>query len=237
MLSIIYPVYDSGQKNITPLKEVIQAHIGNWGSYPIELRKQIKIIIVDDGSKNPIDISISFPINLILARINKDIYWNICGALNLGHKLADNDWSFHSDIDHILKPSECKKMLNWDKKRSTVYSITRNCEYKRIAPNSFLIHNEDYWKTGGYDEDFAGNSGWNDEMFKYLISYAGFHIVESTIDLNYYPHFASTFEKKGRSNNGNKLMMKINQMRSGNYKNGKSIRFDWKIVKEYKIHD
>lgn len=227
MLNIIYPVYN-------PKPETLKRHLDNWKSYPEELKSQVRIVIVDDGSKEPVKLDIPLP--HIIARIEEDIYWNVCGAQNLGHYLIDrNEWSFSTDIDHILYPQECEKILRLKKETGNVYWFVRIKEGKiyKQHQNTFLIHCSDFFKIGGYDEDLAGNSGYNDALLIAKMKYYGLSFVNTDIKVNLYENMGincNGYVKQGLDKNLMKYQIKVMEMVNHKYQPGNILRFRWRIT-------
>jgi len=85
--------------------------------------KKLHFILIDDCSDSKADLKINFPINLTLLRITDNIPWNQPGAKNLGFKFAKIDWIFTSDIDHVLQPEMCGKLIELKKEKKTVYNL------------------------------------------------------------------------------------------------------------------
>jgi len=231
MLNIIYPIYN-------PKPHVLETHLNNWRDYSIELRKQIKIILIDDCSTPPIKFNPSFELNYTVARIKEDIYWNVCGAQNLGHFIADDDWCFSSDIDHILLKEDCQRILDLPKKINSVYWFRRYKLGKPWKPhsNSFLIHKKDYLNIGGYDEDLAGNGGYNDEIIILKMQYFGLNLMNTNIPIYLDENLSFTFKgfiKKGIGLNSAKYYRKKRYMKEGKYVPFKPLNFNWEIINEY----
>ena len=236
MINITYPIYKPSQK-------VIDTHLANWRSWKKDTQRLVRVIIIDDGSPEPVDISPDFPMNLIVARINEDIYWNVGGAQNLAHHLAPkNEWVLSTDIDHIV-PEHTAINLSVQSDRhldkNIAYQLTRkkNGSVYKTGPNTFFMYNQKYLDFNGYDEDLAGNGGFNDEMLKAKIRWAGMHIGKLDdiwVDLDESLSLIGTVTKKGKEINLSKWQTKIGQMRNNTYKQGNSLRFTWKIIKELK---
>jgi len=227
MLNIIYSIYN-------PKPHVIETHLNNWKSYG-DLLEKVNIILIDDGSILPIDFEIDFPINLTIARIKEDIYWNVGGAQNLGHYLANDDWCFSTDIDHILTKESCNKLFDYNKESGNVYWFIRikdNKVYKQHQ-NTFLIHKKDYNKIDGYDEDLSGNGGYNDALIIAKMQYYKLKFVNTDILVHLNENLSlntKEYFKKGVPVNYQKFVSKVNEMQKGTYKQKSILNFNWKIV-------
>jgi hypothetical protein len=155
---------------------------------PLMVRKQLDtinlypegftVIIVDDCSTPPIADVFREGDKAQLYRVTEDVSWNRSMARNLGSQLAETDWIMHVDTDHILTPQCAENLLKhpifpnrWyrfprfrigaaDETRMKD-ALPRECEYGQIGEHcdSYLITKANYWKTGGYDPDYAGCLG------------------------------------------------------------------------------
>lgn len=244
MFNIIFTIYD-------PKHEIIDMHLDIWSKIPIKYRKQMRFIIIDDCSNNEFLPEIAFPINLLIVRIDTNIWWNPPGAKNLGFLLADNDWVFSCDVDHTAEPEEYIKMLILPKKKNNIYFFERfkpnGLSRNKNTPNIFIIHREDFWKTGGYDEDFSGYHGFDDYVFvgnfyemQYpsLIKQNNIKYNQTNIKIIEHVGFESgDRNRKIKSQTISKPMMykKLEELANKTYKHGSIIRFQWHIVKEISI--
>lgn len=142
-LTIIHPYY--GQKDI-----------------PLPVIQGVRMVIVDDGSPEPLK---SLP-GVDIYRIEEDIPWNQSGARNLGFHVTDG-WILYSDIDHIVTEEVIDSIRGRDWDRDSIYWLGRTENGKAIEPayNCYFIHKSGFEKTGGYDEDFAGGYGFEDTLF------------------------------------------------------------------------
>lgn len=193
--TLIVPYY----RNCAMLEE--QARI--WNEYG-----DLEIILIDDGSPEP-----ALPIvldnyrgrNLLVYRITKDIPWNRGGARNLGAKMATTDWIIHIDIDHILPPDCCARLLKFDADPKCWYRFPRfrrgaadetrrkdaidpKITYGPIKPHcdSYLVTRDQFWKVGGYDEDYSGCLGGGSPFLKQLEEAAKLQLLPSDIYLDVY---------------------------------------------------
>jgi hypothetical protein len=147
----------------------------NFASYPNEVRQQLTILIVDDGSPEGLrateylgDYDSFF--RLRIARIITDKDWNIGGARNLAFFLADTQRALLLDLDTVVPLETMKAALSWKTQdyRGLVmaHRFNRN-DGKTIAlhPAVTLMDVEAYWGSGGCDEDFVGSYGYTDIHF------------------------------------------------------------------------
>lgn len=168
-LSICYCVYQA------PL--TFAAQIAKWQTWDPSILSQVEFVIVDDGSSEssrPV-VPANHGLNLRLLRVLEDKPWNISGARNLAAKQASSDWLFLCDVDHFLRESTVKAMLAVLDKRSMYFHVSREKGGVKLHPGSniFLIMRSDFWKVGGYDEDWQGIYGWEDVWLRRCLEYVG----------------------------------------------------------------
>ena len=231
MFSIIYSMWN-------PSTEVINQHLVEYENYSEETRKQFEVIWVDDCSEKPVDIpELSFGLNLTIARITNNIYWNICGAKNLGFYLAEGPWVFGTEQDHMFySEMDLKRVLKFPKQRDCAYFLTRvlpdGQSRGKNHPNSFIIHKEDFWKLGGYDEDFSGNRGHSDTMIKYQMKRMGYARPTLPMRIKEYKEFTCK-DPRNRDfrHNASLTSRKMKEAKKGKYKVGPTLRFNWEITK------
>lgn len=163
-----------------------------------------ELIIVDDGSEEypAYDIAKQYPnVPLKLFKIKEDIGFNSHGARNLAMKHVETEWALLTDIDRasfnnlsiILKryidSSKGDEYFNW---------ATNKGHY---TVNDFCIRVEDFWISGGYDEEFSGRH-YGDRLFinrlnKYLtrttipypvkVTRNARNYIEAEVDITMYP--------------------------------------------------
>jgi hypothetical protein len=229
-LTLVYPYYSN--------RLCLERHLELWTHLPPELARRIEYLLVDDGSPEPAMIPPDCSINLTLVRIKEDIPWNQHGARNLGLKLAEADWVIVSDIDHLFPADGVSRVLSMDKDPATVYFFGRIREdgsAKNPHPNTFLVHRNLFRTAGGYDEDFCGYHGKGDILLRHQFERFG-RIVEmenpAVIELD-----NAATPGLDRSNRHNKRLFKkkMRLLEKGKYQNGRTLRFEWEIIKRWRI--
>jgi hypothetical protein len=228
-LSLVYPYYNNHR--------CLERQFELWTHLPPELAPQVEYVLIDDGSPEPVELSPSGPINLTLVRINEDKPWNQHGARNLGMKLAEGEWAVASDVDHLLPAEGLALVLGMERAPGSVYYFSRRREDgtpKHPHPNSFLIERRAFWSVGGYDEDFCGHYGKGDLFLRLLFSRA-LRVVQLETPALIELDDAGTpgLLRKARRN---RWLSKIKkwQLARGKYRNGRTLRFEWEIVRRWR---
>lgn len=134
-----------------------------------------RIMIIDDCSPEP-----ALPVvmenagktlldRITMYRIKDDIAWNQHGARNLGAMECKTQWMLMFDIDHVLAGAD--DLLHM------AFCTTEWYRFKRYridvgdgrveitsAPNVFLCTRSMFLATGGYNEDYCGCYGGDDQF-------------------------------------------------------------------------
>lgn len=209
-----------------------------------------EIIIVDDGSKeDPAELVCKqfsdLPIKLF--RVKEDLGFNSHGARNLAMKHATNSWALLTDIDrkgfrnfgYILEryilSSRPKEYFNW------------MTSYGERTVNDYCIRVEDFWVSGGYDEETV-NKHWGDRLFLERIdSYLEFttimHEIYTTrrtrswsssndIDKTVYPDDDNIIHPKWDTNEKNRLetLIRARNNDPNLWIRDNIIQFDWERI-------
>ena len=95
--------------------------------------------------------------------------WNHAAARNLGAVYARSDKLLLTDVDHEFPEDTLQRMLDLGELRRTMYMFYRLDE--RGAPtrrhlNTFLLSRGRYFELFGYDEEFCGHYGLEDDLFR-----------------------------------------------------------------------
>lgn len=150
---------------------MLKRHTETWGLYSEYVKKRLRVILVDDGSPEPITPPAVKGVEVHVFRIKQNIPWNMDGARNLAMFHCPDKFALMTDMDHLLEPGEAEKLIRNPWLRGYFYYPSRvdihGNEQKR-HPNSFVLAVEDFWRIGGYDEDFAGYYGSDANFVKNL---------------------------------------------------------------------
>lgn len=149
--------------------KMLRLQLHEWARYRIHDKMVLRAVIVDDGSpRNPAEPvirqhgDVGFPVSLYRIKENKP--WNQDGARNLGMKNCTG-WTLMTDMDHMLSRDHVGGMLNlvshFAKAGEYYMPDRREFDHTPVHPhaNSYVMLAEDFWRMGGYDEDFSGVYG------------------------------------------------------------------------------
>jgi hypothetical protein len=171
MLTVLYLYYDQ-PKAIGFLESI------GCPSYPL------KFVFVDDGSKEPL--ALGWP-NAEVIRIEKDIPWNMSAANNAGFRGLSGK-VLRLDIDHYLEGDQIEALKDTKIARGELAIFPRyRADMAKLlmpAPNIYMIHAEDFWSVGGYDEDYCGHYGYEDKDIRRRYDRAGFRTYLSSLPIN-----------------------------------------------------
>ena len=222
--------------------KMMEKQIETIQGYPPEILKLLTVIVVDDCGEPPAVV----PKTWGLFRVTKDIPWNQCGARNLGMHHA-NGWCVMLDPDMVVSAGMvCMFMdrLAWVRRGEVVrFGLKHmNGSHKGVdmtSPNTYLIHREDFWQVGGYDESYAGLKGWSDVT---LLDVLGAHFkirMARDLSVDYYdakmiPDAMVTSLNRSVRENKNLRLRHVAQSRAcGGWKRwvrkhkGKVLQFPW----------
>jgi glycosyltransferase involved in cell wall biosynthesis len=170
---------------------MLQVHYKIIADLPPEIRGQLYLVLVDDGS--PEDLAAKPPeqdlgiCGFQLYRMLVDIRWNQDAARNLGARFAETEWILLTDIDHAVPQETWRLLLNQDWDRDLVYTFTRKMmptlEVYKDHVNSWLMSKRLYDLVGGYDERFSGIYGTDGDFRKRLNEVAGIKRLETPLVL------------------------------------------------------
>jgi glycosyltransferase involved in cell wall biosynthesis len=152
-----------------------------WAAYPADLKAQLHVIIVDDGSPKESRPGHKAILETGLAsdrlyRMLKDVRWNWLACRNLGVDQAETEWVLLTDIDHVLPEETLHRLVHGDLSADRVYRLSRadaphpwpyqlrECKAYKIHPNTWLMTRAMYDRIGGYDERLSGCYGTDGEF-------------------------------------------------------------------------
>jgi hypothetical protein len=114
--------------------------------------------------------------NLRLFRVIENLAWNMPGARNICALEARSKQILFMDVDHLIEECQLQQLMS----DSAALQRGQRLTAQRILAsgpdagdgvkpniNCFLIHRSDFFRAGGYEEDFAGSYGQEDKYFKY----------------------------------------------------------------------
>jgi len=143
-----------------------------WIAWPREIREQLDVVIVDDGSPSNRAIDVPRPKGLPPLRIyamRDDVRWNQDACRNLAASHAANEWLLLTDMDHIVSEKLIARVVCGKLKSANVYRFARvsapNLQPYKPHPNSWLMTFARFEQIGGYDERYAGYYG-TDAFFR-----------------------------------------------------------------------
>lgn len=152
--------------------QIVAEHLRVWD----RLDLQWEFVLIDDCSDKPLQISRPY---LTILRSFDPMQWNY-GVKNLGAQEAKYDWLLLTNADHVLTEEAARKIANLELLRKRVYKFMRfNPDAKdgryndRPHIGTLLIHREDLYSVGGYDEDFSGEYGHDDTFLWECLERAG----------------------------------------------------------------
>jgi hypothetical protein len=155
---LIYPYYDN--------PEMLALQVENWNRIAGELRQAVRIVLVDDCSKQPaLPIFKECKAPKTLLRFTEPGLWTMHEARNLGafQCSKDDPWLFMSDIDIIATPETLYTLLTSRLDSSKHYTFERafapDLTRRKVHCNTFLVKRSAYTRINGYDVDFCGLYG------------------------------------------------------------------------------
>lgn len=235
MITLVYPYYENGG--------MLERHLREWNGYSRQVKKIVRVIIVDDGSpKDPAAKHVrDVGFQLELYRIKQNLVWNVAGARNLGMEMAPEGWCLLTDIDHLLdaRAADNLAFVHHEFNPGRFYTMARRWADGRPLhphPNSFIIERELYWHIGGCDEDWTGWWGAGEQVFRKSL-----HAKARGLELGsvYLTHFgrddiasASTTEWGRRDSkfDWKKNPALVAKAKRAPYKPENPLRFDWERI-------
>jgi glycosyltransferase involved in cell wall biosynthesis len=163
--------------NTLRVKELI-THLSLFSA---EIKRRFELIVIDDNSEELAQLCTS-SLNMRHYRIESSINWNQAGARNLGVLMAKSEWLLLFDADQFpLEQSLNQVLISLESfKESSMYYfkvdnfIDSNLNQPlSVHPNSYLVNAQQFKEWAMYDEDFAGNYGYEDLYLPYVWEKSG----------------------------------------------------------------
>ena len=180
-ITLVYPYYRCPQFFLRQ-----QAH---WNGLPDALREHLRVIVVDDGSPEPIQKPTASMVDLRIFRIGVDVRWNWLAARNVGAHHAADGWLLLTDMDHVVPAETLDALIHGAHDPAVVYAFHRR-EHTgtriKCHSASFFLTRDLFWKIGGYDERGSGFYG-NDGVFRRQVSqHATIQILTDVLERHEY---------------------------------------------------
>jgi glycosyltransferase involved in cell wall biosynthesis len=202
--------------NITSLKRVLDC----FREISSELPGFFEFVIVDDHSPSVPDLGLFDGIpNFRLYRVLDDVAWNMPGARNVCALEARSKHILFMDIDHLIEKSELGKLVRDSEMLGKGTRLTPSRTLAsgpnagdQVKPNinCFLIHRSDFFRAGGYEEDFSGSYGQEDKYFKYCCKWNGILDQKANFSLSVVPGASTKLLDRDKSKNEKLLDELIN---------------------------
>ena len=155
--------------------------------YPKQFKDYVEFVVVDDGSKEKpardfkqrfLDI-LDQPWDVQFIELTEDIGFNSGGAKNTGVMHAKHPRVLLIDMDTWILPNNCYTFLRQNlqpRQFMSNFSVSFNHDpfIGYTHPNVYFIHKSDFLAVGGYDEDFSGNYGIEDEDLRKRLLHHGY---------------------------------------------------------------
>lgn len=147
-------------------QKLMLAHqYATWAAYPQEVKDCIRIILVDDCSRETKAVAVPRPGGLpSLSMFHVDTWaeWGWPLARNAGMNEAPDGWCLLTDLDHVLDAENAAKLLAMEASPKRAYRPHRrkpNGESYRPHNDTWLLTREMFWKAGGCSLKFLGYYG------------------------------------------------------------------------------
>ena len=150
----------------------------------------LSLNIADDGSqKEPAEqFFIKNPPtpDMRLFVITEDLGFNSHGARNLLMKHTQTDWNLLSDIDRSYSDKTLLRMYDDHKDVGCYYVLVAPpmIERELYTVNDYVVHTRDFWRAGGYDEEFV-NAHYGDRDFMKVLGSVAKRVVNSDWEVKF----------------------------------------------------
>ena len=151
-----------------------------YASYSGDILDRLQFLLIDDGSPIPVELPADLDLNILALRIPADVPWNHAAARNLGAVYARSDKLLLTDVDHEFPEDTLRSILALGELRRTMYMFHRLTEHGapwKHHSNTFLLSRGRYLELFGYDEEFCGHYGREDDLFRQWHRHNGTRIL------------------------------------------------------------
>jgi hypothetical protein len=155
-------------------KDFLKKIVTDWKMWSEEVRNSFHFCIVDDCSKIKATDALSdvqlHDLDIAIYRVSEDKPWNQHGAANLGMKMCPTEYAIILDMDTVVTEKFAIDLLKLAKLdgKNIAYKFKRkflNGKKHTAHPKVCLLNKNSFWEVDGYDEDFCGNYGHDDDLF------------------------------------------------------------------------
>lgn len=220
-----------------------------WTEWPDKQKKQLSVILIDDGSPEPaIDVPRPDGLpKLSIYRVLEDRPWHQHAARNLGAHVASDGWMLLTDMDHVLSVDNGFKLIKnlhklekhgcymLDRYEADTGALTMQNGRHKPHPNSFVLTRETFWRIGGYDEDYCGVYG-TDGLFRtrassnsLMLHLSGIGLARYTRELVADASTTTLPRKEGREPDAKRKIADAKALR-GETNVIKTLQFPWEQV-------
>lgn len=162
-LSYIIPCYIE-EHNRGSIEQLLRC----YAEYSPQLMDRLQFVLVDDHSPIPVTVADDIDLNIRILRVNENIQWNQAGARNLGVLYAASDKVIMTDLDHLFPEQTLQYIVDHTPLGKTAYKPFRYAadgSELKPHPNTFILSRGRFFEHFGYDEEFAGEYGYEDGFF------------------------------------------------------------------------
>lgn len=164
--------------------------IRKWYDLAVEINDKrpdsVHLIVVDDGSQQKPASLFLEPLQqpfINLFCVTEDVGFNSHGSRNLAMHHTPTQWNLMSDVDREVDADTVLGIIDeiegGEVRRGNFYQFS-NAHNKEHSLNEYVVHYEDFWEAGGYDEEFC-NVHWGDRLFLQCLSFIARPVVKPWI--------------------------------------------------------
>jgi glycosyltransferase involved in cell wall biosynthesis len=158
----------------------IRTQARHWETWPADVREHLEVVVVDDGSPEPLEPLSVTGVRVRQFRIDVDVRWNWLAARNIGAHHAAGEWLLLTDMDHVVPADTMRAAIYGRLNPEVVYAFRRQEHVGAPAsPHSasFLMTKALFWQIGGYDEALSGHYGTDGDYRRRLAKHASIEIL------------------------------------------------------------